>query len=107
MTALAILEKVDGEILTDESKWCKMKGFSGDACCLVNAIDKAAFADVGGRTRAQHATFHNDAHRAAEDAVRALTPHRAIVAFNDAPTTTFADVKRVLAAAIADLRNRR
>lgn len=107
MTALAILERAD-EILADESKWTRgmcardagglwVELSSPRACkwCLFGALERAARA-FGLRTT-PGSVF---------DAVYPHTGNRTLGEFNDATRTTFSDIKRVLAAAIGDLRSK-
>lgn len=65
-------------------KWCKGKGWDGDKICLVEAVAAKGHAGLlyllGGVIQERH-------------------PHRArgsIVAFNDHPDTTYADIDAVL-----------
>lgn len=99
MNAHDILVKVRDEILTDESRWTKDK-ISRDAAgnavfakdptaicwCLIGAVDRADGIGSGaGRfiREALPATFSED-----------------MVAFNNAPATTFSDIRDLLDRAI-------
>lgn len=91
MTALQILVKVRDEILTGPEKWCKASTIDVDAraTCLLLAV---------------HHT--NRPGNDADEALAALRKHcggNSVIRFNDAPETTFADIRRVLSSAISDL----
>lgn len=106
MNVCDVLVRLDDEILTDESKWCKYYLVDADErVCLIGGITKAVYGDARARVAEDLISHPRDLLMASlyRETVKAISNETPTMAhasyFNDLDSTTFDDVKAIIKSA--------